>query len=64
MTVFGDISCDIEGSIECTTQPTEPGNPVYFPRIVRQELRSHADGTALGQFTEIAREIKQDFPSK
>lgn len=27
--VIGDISCDIEGSIECTVRSTEPGNPVY-----------------------------------
>ncbi len=27
--VVGDISCDIEGSIEFTVRSTEPGNPVY-----------------------------------
>jgi saccharopine dehydrogenase (NAD+, L-lysine forming) len=27
--VLGDISCDIDGSVECTVRPTEPGNPVY-----------------------------------
>jgi alpha-aminoadipic semialdehyde synthase len=27
--VIGDITCDIEGSIECTVRPTEPGDPVY-----------------------------------
>jgi saccharopine dehydrogenase (NAD+, L-lysine-forming) len=27
--VIGDISCDIEGSVECTIKATEPGNPVY-----------------------------------
>lgn len=37
LTVFGDISCDVEGSIECTVQPTEPGNPVY--------VYNPADGT-------------------
>lgn len=32
--VIADISCDIEGSIECTVRPTEPGEPayVYEPR--------------------------------
>lgn len=31
--VVGDISCDIEGSIECTTHTTQPDNPsfVYNP---------------------------------
>ena len=27
--VIGDITCDIEGSIECTVRPTEPDDPVY-----------------------------------
>jgi alpha-aminoadipic semialdehyde synthase len=27
--VIGDISCDIEGSIECTLHSTEPGDPIY-----------------------------------
>lgn len=27
--VIGDISCDIEGSIECTVKSTEPGDPIY-----------------------------------
>lgn len=27
--VIGDISCDIEGSIECTVRETQPDNPVY-----------------------------------
>ena len=27
--VIGDITCDIEGSIECTLRATEPGNPTY-----------------------------------
>jgi alpha-aminoadipic semialdehyde synthase len=27
--VIGDISCDIEGAVECTLQATDPGEPVY-----------------------------------
>lgn len=27
--VIGDITCDVEGSIECTVRATEPGDPVY-----------------------------------
>lgn len=27
--VIGDISCDIDGAIQCTTKTTESGNPVY-----------------------------------
>lgn len=32
--VIGDITCDIDGSIECTVKATEPGEPVfvYEPR--------------------------------
>ncbi|MCJ7802677.1 MAG: bifunctional lysine ketoglutarate reductase /saccharopine dehydrogenase family protein [Candidatus Marinimicrobia bacterium] len=28
--VIGDISCDIDGAIQCTVKSTEPGNPVYI----------------------------------
>ena len=27
--VIGDISCDVDGGIECTVKTTDPGNPVY-----------------------------------
>jgi alpha-aminoadipic semialdehyde synthase len=27
--VIGDISCDVEGAIQCTVKATDPGNPVY-----------------------------------
>lgn len=27
--VIGDISCDVEGAIECTVRCTEPGSPVF-----------------------------------
>ncbi len=27
--VIGDITCDIEGSIQCTVKSTDPGHPVY-----------------------------------
>lgn len=27
--VIGDISCDVEGAVECTVRATNPGNPVY-----------------------------------
>jgi alpha-aminoadipic semialdehyde synthase len=27
--VIGDISCDVEGAIECTLKATEPGDPIY-----------------------------------
>ena len=27
--VIGDISCDVDGAVECTVKSTEPGDPVY-----------------------------------
>lgn len=27
--VIGDISCDVEGSVECTVRETDPGHPVF-----------------------------------
>jgi alpha-aminoadipic semialdehyde synthase len=27
--VIGDISCDVDGGIECTVKATDPGNPVF-----------------------------------
>jgi len=41
--VIGDISCDEEGSIECTVKATSPGNPVYVYDPARGEA---ADGVA------------------
>lgn len=29
LTVVGDISCDVEGSVECTLKPTEIDDPIY-----------------------------------
>lgn len=44
LTVFGDISCDVEGSIECTVRPTEPGNPVYVYNPVDGTVREGYEG--------------------
>ena len=27
--VIGDITCDVDGSLACTTRATDPGNPIY-----------------------------------
>ncbi len=35
--VIGDISCDPQGSIECTVRATDPGNPVYVYDLGRHE---------------------------
>jgi len=39
--VIGDLSCDIEGSVECTLECTDPGNPVY---VYDPETRTIAHG--------------------
>ena len=41
--VVGDITCDIDGSLACTTRATEPGNPVY---VYDPETGDTADGVA------------------
>jgi alpha-aminoadipic semialdehyde synthase len=41
--VIGDISCDIEGSVECTVKPTQPDNPVY---VYDPHAREATDGVA------------------
>jgi hypothetical protein len=35
--VIGDISCDIEGGIECTVKATDPGDPVYVYDIANDQ---------------------------
>ena len=41
--MIADISCDIEGSIECNVRPTDPGNPVYVYEPASGQAR---DGVA------------------
>jgi alanine dehydrogenase len=41
--VVGDISCDIEGSIEFTLKATEPDNPVF---VYNPEKNTMEDGVA------------------
>ena len=41
--VIGDISCDVQGGIECTVRVTDPGNPVYVYQPSTDSIR---DGVA------------------
>ncbi len=43
--VIGDISCDIEGSIECTVQATEPGEPAYVYDPATRQVHMGIEGT-------------------
>ncbi|HCP32104.1 TPA: hypothetical protein DIT45_02500 [Candidatus Acetothermia bacterium] len=42
--VIGDISCDVEGAIECTVKATEPGDPVYVYDPVADRAISGVEG--------------------
>jgi len=42
--VIGDITCDIEGSIECTVRATDPGDPVYVYEPESGRVRSGLAG--------------------
>lgn len=42
--VIGDISCDIEGSVECTIKATDPKNPVFVYDPLNEEVRNGFEG--------------------
>jgi len=42
--VIGDISCDVEGSIECNLATTDSGNPVYVYDPLNQSIRYGIEG--------------------
>ncbi len=42
--VIGDISCDIDGAIQCTVKSTEPGNPVYVYNPLDASVVDGVDG--------------------
>lgn len=42
--IIGDISCDLQGSIECTIKVTTPDNPVYIFNPVTGEIRDDVTG--------------------
>ena len=44
LAVIGDISCDIDGSIEVTTKATEPGDPNYVYEPARDRIVAGEDG--------------------
>lgn len=42
--IIGDISCDIEGSIECTVHVTSPDNPVFVFDPIEEEAYDGFEG--------------------
>ncbi len=65
--VIGDISCDIEGSIECTVKGTAPDNPVYVYNPGEEKVTDGYKGKGLVILAvdnlpcEISREASLDF---
>jgi alpha-aminoadipic semialdehyde synthase len=43
--VIGDISCDIEGAVECTLYATNPGAPVFVYNPFTQTTTPGVEGT-------------------
>ena len=65
--VIGDISCDVNGSIECTVKATEPGNPVYVYDPATGQAKDGFEGRGPVMMAvdilpaEIPRESSADF---
>jgi saccharopine dehydrogenase (NAD+, L-lysine-forming) len=65
--VIGDISCDVEGAIECTVHCTEPGDPVFVYDPLSGEVTDGAEGRGVVVMavdilpSELPREASTDF---
>ncbi|HSR33088.1 MAG TPA: bifunctional lysine ketoglutarate reductase /saccharopine dehydrogenase family protein [Anaerolineae bacterium] len=65
--VIGDISCDVEGAIECTVKSTEPGDPIYVYNPLSGEVRDGHQGPGVVVMavdilpSELPREASSDF---
>jgi alanine dehydrogenase len=42
--VIGDISCDVEGAIECNVRATSPGDPIYVYNPLTEHTRNGYEG--------------------
>ncbi|MFO8074329.1 MAG: hypothetical protein R6V85_20900 [Polyangia bacterium] len=47
LTVVGDITCDVDGSLACTVRDTDPGEPVYVYDPATGEAPAGFDGSGL-----------------
>ncbi len=65
--VIGDISCDLQGSIECTVKVTEPDNPVYVYDPKEEKIVDGYRGRGVVILAvdnlpcEISKEASEDF---
>jgi saccharopine dehydrogenase (NAD+, L-lysine-forming) len=64
---IGDISCDVEGAVECTVKSTEPGDPIYVYDPLTEEVRDGHEGPGVLIMavdilpSELPRESSTDF---
>lgn len=63
--VVGDISCDIEGSIECTVESTKPDNPVfvYNPLTEQKILGYEGKGVVIMAVDNLPGELSRESSS-
>jgi saccharopine dehydrogenase (NAD+, L-lysine-forming) len=65
--VIGDISCDVEGAIECTVKSTEPGDPIYVYDPLTGKATDGHEGPGIVVMaveilpSELPREASTDF---
>jgi saccharopine dehydrogenase (NAD+, L-lysine-forming) len=65
--VIGDISCDVNGAIECTVKATDPGDPVYVYDPTNGSIRDGHEGPGVVVMaveilpSELPREASADF---
>ncbi len=65
--VIGDISCDVEGAIECTVKSTEPGEPIYVYDPITEQVCDGHEGRGVVIMavdilpSELPRESSTDF---
>jgi alpha-aminoadipic semialdehyde synthase len=65
--VIGDISCDVEGAIECTVRATEPGDPIYVYDPLYGSVVDGHEGSGIVVMaveilpSELPREASTDF---
>lgn len=65
--VIGDISCDVDGAVECTMKSTNPGEPVFVWDVGDSDVKMGVEGNgpvvlAVDNLpAEIARKSSMDF---
>jgi alpha-aminoadipic semialdehyde synthase len=65
--VIGDISCDVEGAIECTLKSTEPGDPIFVYNPLTGAISDGHEGPGVVVMavdilpSELPREASTDF---